>query len=113
MYSSRPSLELEIEYPDGDGKPIAESDYTRDYLFYSVKFLSNYFQDRLDIYVSGNLFIYYKLGVPDAVVAPDVFVIFGVENKKRRSYKAWEEGGKAAALNVPLEVVTIAAEHQP
>ena len=86
--------DLEIIYPDGDGQPMTESDPTRDYLIYGVEALGVYFQDRPDVYVSGNLFVYYKRGVPDAVVSPDVFVIFGVEKKKRRSFKAWEEGGK-------------------
>lgn len=87
-------LDFEIEYPEADGKPMSESDQTRDYLIYGVKALRHYFRNRADVYVSGNLFIYYRQGVRDAVVSPDVFVIFGVENKQRRSYKAWEEGGK-------------------
>lgn len=93
MISPTNPLKTEIVYPDTDGKPMAESDPTRDYLIYGVEALGTYFQDRNDVYVSGNLFIYYKRGVPDAVVAPDVFVVFGVERKKRMSYKAWEEGG--------------------
>jgi Uma2 family endonuclease len=81
-------------YPESDGNPMTESDPTRDYLVYSVEALNIYFQNRADVYVSGNLFVYYERGVPDAVVSPDVFVIFGVEKKKRRTYKAWEERGK-------------------
>jgi len=82
---------FDIVYPDSDGLPMAESDATRDYLIYGVEALSSYFQNRRDVYVSGNLFIYYERGNPKAVVAPDVFVIFGVEKKKRPSYKLWEE----------------------
>jgi Putative restriction endonuclease len=70
---------FDITYPDGDGLPMAESDATRDYLIYSVEALDSYFQNRLDVYVSGNLFIYYEQGNPKAVVAPDVFVVLGVE----------------------------------
>ncbi len=91
-------LDNDILYPDSDGTPMAESDPARDYLIYGVESLSIYFQDRQDVYVSGNLFIYYKKGVPDAVVAPDVFVVFGVEKKKRQSYKVWEEGNKFPAF---------------
>ena len=87
-------LKTEIFYPDSDGKPMTESDPTRDYLIYGVEALKSYFKNREDVYVSGNLFIYYQKGEPDQVVSPDVFVVFGVENKQRRSYKAWEEGGK-------------------
>jgi len=96
-------LDIDILYPDSDGAPMAESDSARDYLIYCVESLSIYFQDRQDVYVSGNLFIYYKQGVPDAVVAPDVFVVFGVEKKKRQSYKVWEEGKSPAFV---LEVTS-------
>ncbi|MDF5730689.1 MAG: Uma2 family endonuclease [Rhizonema sp. PD38] len=83
-----------IEYPDEDGKPMAESDQTREYLLYAPKVLGVYFQNRPDVYVSGNLFIYYEQGNPESVVAPDVFVVFGVENRQRRSYKTWEENNQ-------------------
>ncbi len=82
----------EIEYPDADDKPMAESDQARKYLIYGTEVLRIYFQSRIDVYVSGNLFIYYEQDNPKAVVAPDVFVVFGVSNKDRRSYKTWEEG---------------------
>ncbi len=94
MTLSIPPLKTPIVYPDTDGAPMAESDPARDYLIYAVEALSLYFQEREDVYVSGNLFIYYKQGIPDAVVAPDVFVVFGVSDRKRLSYKVWQEGGK-------------------
>jgi len=102
-------LDLE-RYPDADGKPMAESDPTRDYLIYGVLALREYFRDQQDAYISGNLFIYYKKGVPDAVVAPDVFVIFGVEKKQRRSYKAWEEGNILPAF--VLEITSKTTQEQ-
>ncbi|MDF2386838.1 Uma2 family endonuclease [Nostoc ellipsosporum NOK] len=85
-------------YPDSDGKPMAESDPARDYLIYAVEALDIYFQEQENAYVSGNLFIYYKKGIPSAVIAPDVFVVFGVEKKKRFSYKVWQEGGKVPSF---------------
>jgi hypothetical protein len=91
--SSTP-LKTAIVYPDSDGTPIAESDSARDYLTYSVEALQLYFQNTPNIYVSGNLSIYYQQGTPSAVIAPDVFVIFGVEKKLRMSYKVWEENNK-------------------
>ena len=102
-------LDLE-RYPDADGKPIAESDPTRDYLIYGVLALREYFRDKQDAYISGNLFIYYKKGVLDAVVAPDVFVIFGVEKKQRRSYKVWEEGNILPAF--VLEITSKTTQEQ-
>lgn len=81
-------------YPESDGLPMAESDATRDYLIYCVEALDRYFQKDPNVYVSGNLFIYYEQGNPKAVVAPDVFVVLGVDKKKRFSYKTWEERDK-------------------
>jgi len=83
-----------IEYPDEDGKPMAEGDVQCSYLTYARNALRIYFQNHSDVYVAGNLFIYYEEGNPEAVVAPDVFVVFGVENQDRRSYKTWQEQHK-------------------
>lgn len=94
MSASPYPLKTAIVYPDSDGAPVAESDLARDYLLYSVEVLRLHFEPQSDIYVSGNLFIYYQQGVPSAVIAPDVFVIFGVANHKRMSYKAWQENNR-------------------
>ncbi|MEH2381050.1 MAG: Uma2 family endonuclease [Nostoc sp.] len=83
-----------IEYPDEDGKPMAEGDLQCSYLTYARNVLKIYFQNHPDVYVAGNLFIYYEKDYPESVVAPDVFVIFGVENRDRRSYKTWEENNQ-------------------
>jgi Uma2 family endonuclease len=95
---------FDVTYPDSDGLPMAESDAARDYLIYSVEALDGYFQNHPDVYVSGNLFVYYEQGNPKAVVAPDVFVVFGVEKKKRPSYKVWEEQDKIP--NFVLEITS-------
>ena len=94
-----------IEYPDSDGKPMAEGDIQRDYMIYAIEALRSYFQNRTDVYISGNLFIYYEQGNPQSVVAPDTFVIFGVENRERRSYKTWEEQNKTP--DFALEITSI------
>ena len=91
-------IKTPIVYPGPDGEPMAESDAARDYLVYGVEALKRYFQDRQDVYVSGNLWLCYKQNVPSAAVCPDVFVIFGVENRQRQSYKVWEENGKTPDL---------------
>ncbi|AFY61996.1 Uma2 family endonuclease [Synechococcus sp. PCC 6312] len=82
-----------VDYPEDDGKPMAEGDSQCDYLTYARQVLRAFFAKRDDVYVAGNLFIYYEQGNPEAVVAPDTFVIFGVSPENRRSYKVWEEGG--------------------
>jgi len=87
-----------IVYPEPDGEPIAESDATRDYLFYGVEALKRYFFHRSDVYVSANLWVSYSEGVPEAAVCPDVFVVFGAQKRQRETYKVWEENGKTLPL---------------
>ncbi len=93
-----------IEYPDEDGKPMAEGDLQRKCLVYATTVLEIYFQNHPDVYVAGNLLIYYEKGYPESVVAPDVFVVFGVENRDRRSYKTWEENNQIP--NFVLEITS-------
>lgn len=82
----------DIEYPETDGEPMAESDFQRKPLTYLVESLALHFQNQKQTYVSGNLLIYYEKKNPKASVAPDVFVVFGVPKQDRRTYKIWEEG---------------------
>lgn len=79
-------------YPESDGKPMAETDVHRNLLADLIFTLDNYFQMQLDVYVSGNLLIYYVEGNPAKCFAPDVFVVRGVPKRQRRTYKLWEEG---------------------
>ena len=81
-----------IDYPSSDGKPLAENDPQLHAILYAFGALLLYYRDRPDVYVSGDLLIYYEEGNPRASVAPDVFVVFGVEHRKRMNYKVWEEG---------------------
>jgi Uma2 family endonuclease len=82
----------DIVYPDSDGQPMAETDFQRDVMTYAIEALKIRFRQRDDVYVSGDLFIYYEEGNRAASVAPDVFVVFGVPNHPRRTYLAWQEG---------------------
>lgn len=78
-------------YPESDGKPMAETDVHRNLLADLVFTLDNYFQSQPDVYVSGNLLVYYVEGNPAKCFAPDVFVVRGVAKGDRRIYKMWEE----------------------
>ena len=82
----------QIDYPESDGQPMAEADFQRDVITYAIEALKRHFQERDDIYVSGNLLIYYEEGNRRAAVAPDVFVVFGVPGHARRTYLLWQEG---------------------
>ena len=80
-----------IDYPDSDGKPMAENDWQRNVIMYAMGALKTRFAGRPDVYVSGDLLIYYEEGNPRASVVPNVFVVFGAESRLRRNYKLWEE----------------------
>lgn len=75
----------DVDYPESDGKPVAESDYQRPYIAYSTEILNIFFANQPQVYVSGNLLIYYDEGNPKARVAPDAFVVFNRPKGKRTS----------------------------
>lgn len=81
----------EIYYPESDGQPMGESDLHREEMYYLIKGLQDHFRHDPNVYVAGNLFLYYKKGDPRSVVAPDVFVVPGVPGGQRKIYKLWEE----------------------
>ena len=88
---TRPAPAAPIEYPSSDGQPMAENDAQRNAIMYGIGALSRHFRDRRDVYVSGDLLIYYEEGNPRVSIAPDVFVVFDVEDRERPNYKLWEE----------------------
>ena len=79
-----------VDYPSSDGRPVAESDHQFIPLTYAASRLRQHFRHRDDVYVAGNLLIYYEEGSL-ARVAPDVFVVLGAPRRKRSSYLLWEE----------------------
>ena len=81
-----------IVYPESDGKPMAETDRHRKLMMDFILMLEDHFKDVNDVYVSGDLLMYYEEGNIYKSVAPDVFVVFGVSKKDRRTYRTWEEG---------------------
>lgn len=96
--------EEEIEYPSSDGKPMAESDLHRDEMIYLIQALDGRYRDVPDVYVAGNLFLYYAQGDRKAVVAPDVFLVRDVPKGKRKSFKLWQEGrGPCFVIEVTSE----------
>ena len=92
-----------IDYPSSDGQPMAENDAQRSAIMYGIGALARHFKSRQDVYVSGDLLIYYQEGNPRLSVAPDVFVVFGVAKRERPNYKLWEEGRAPAFV---LEVAS-------
>ena len=81
----------QVEYPSSDGKPMAENDWQLRAILDAVAVLDLYYEGCPEVYVSGDLFIYYEEGNPGARVAPDVFVVLGAPGHERMTYRLWEE----------------------
>jgi Uma2 family endonuclease len=88
----RTSRNREIEYPTSDGKPMAETDIHRQIMFDLIATLQDRYVGDPRVYVSGDLLLFYEEGNKRRHVAPDVFVVFGVEKKLRDHYLLWREG---------------------
>ena len=80
-----------VEYPCSDGQPMAETEFQLIPLIEAISALRAHFADRDDVYVVGNMFLYYEEGNPRAVVAPDLFAVVGAPKHWRHTYKLWEE----------------------
>jgi Uma2 family endonuclease len=101
----------DIQWPptnlDSDEPPL-ETDFHRNQIDLFIRLLKHWWQDRPDVYVSGNLTVYYneqQLKKRD-FRGPDIFVVLGTEKKDRRSWAVWEEGGKYP--NVVIELLSSA-----
>ena len=88
--------DLSIEYPSSDGEPMSENQWQYVAMTDTVSSLANHFIHRPDVFVAGDLLVYYRMNDNATRVAPDVFVVFGATGKHLRdSWIVWREGGKA------------------
>ncbi len=79
-------------YPSEDGKPMAASDYHLRLLIWTLQALEAHFAQNPEVYISGDIMMYYREGDPRKSISPDVLVCFGINPKMRLTYKTWEEG---------------------
>ena len=85
--------DLTIEYPSSDGERMAESDFQYVPLTNTVSALRVRYHDRPDVYVAGDMLIYYRMNHNDRSIAPDVYAVFGAAgNHPRDSWLVWREG---------------------
>ncbi|MGH9768209.1 MAG: Uma2 family endonuclease [Blastocatellia bacterium] len=101
MSVSKRNVFATVYYPATDGNPMAETDAHRQLMVDLIEALKNFVAGEADVYVSGNLLLYYEEGNNQKSVAPDVFVVRGVSKHQRRVYKLWEENH---APNLVIEV---------
>ena len=82
-----------VEYPESDGKPMAETPiHWRATVHFALPLMERY-ADRSDVYVGSDMLMYWVENDTDRKVSPDVFVAFGpAKEPERRVWKVWEEG---------------------
>ena len=82
-----------IEYPESDGKPMAETPVHMKAMNDAIMPLEERFAERSEVYVGGNMMMYYVEGATNRSISADVFVAFGPARRPlRRVWKTWEEG---------------------
>ncbi len=85
--------DLSIDYPSADGERMAETDFQYIPLTNTVSALRVRYHGRSDVYVAGDMLIYYRINRNDLSIAPDVYAVFGAAgNHPRDSWLVWREG---------------------
>jgi Uma2 family endonuclease len=99
----------EIDYPESDGKPMAETPLHMLVAWNTIETLNDWFAPDPMVYIWGNMFLYYVKGKPRKNVSPDVMVVKGVAKDKFRDvFKTWEE----RTPNLIIEVTSRKTKNQ-
>ena len=77
-----------IEYPTGDGKPVAETGLHVRELLGAFQLLDDHFASQPTVFVGANMFLYYVKGNRRKHISPDVFVTRGIA-KEPRAIVTW------------------------
>jgi Uma2 family endonuclease len=89
---TKPGLRLggDSGYPTSDGRPMGESDLHRALMADLIETLMRFYKGE-QVYVSGNLLLFYRPGDKRRHVSPDVLVTKGLEAYPRLNYIVWQE----------------------
>lgn len=80
-------------YPCEDDEPMAETDFHAEQIITLSDQLKRYFAINELVHIAVDSFIYYQEGDIKKCVAPDIYIVFGVEKYPlRRSFYTWAEG---------------------
>lgn len=81
----------EIIYPEQREDDMGESSIHAKLINRLLQMLLHFFERREDVFLSGNMNLYYEESNPNKWYAPDLLVAFGVPNHERASYQVWKE----------------------
>ena len=96
--NGKPTIHIE-GYPCEDDEPMPATEFhgLQINIFYDQLF--RYFRMNDYVHIGNDNFIYYEEGNLTKVVAPDIFVVFGVKKYPlRRSFYTWSEGAAPVAV---------------
>ncbi|XXT21984.1 Uma2 family endonuclease [Sorangium sp. So ce429] len=93
----------EDELPHDDGEPM-ESDRHRKQMLLLIESLDLFWKGRDDVYVSGNMTIYFSelQTMKNDFRGPDVFVVLDTVRRDRKSWVVWQENGRTPDLVIEL-----------
>lgn len=86
-----PGFTTRTEYPSSEGKPVAETEAHIDALTDLRARLKAWAETQEQVFAAGNLLVYYEEGNAGRHLPPDCFVVFGVPNHRRETFRTWEE----------------------
>ena len=90
--NGKPTIYIE-GYPYEDDEPMSATGFHGEQIGSLSEQLTRYFQINPHIYIGVDSFIYYREGDITKFVAPDIYVVFGVNKyPQRRSFYTWSEG---------------------
>ena len=92
-----------LVYPESDGEPMAETPRHQQVMIDCMDVMRSHFRGIPDVYIAGNMLLYYEEGNPRKSVSPDVFMVRGLSKKELRTYKTWEQ---PPTLDFVLEVAS-------
>jgi len=96
-----------VYYPSTDDEPMAENEAHLTAMLLLIMILREYYRERSDVYVNGNMFWYYEEGDKTKRRAPDLMVVKGVDPgppNGRRYFQSWVEAA------TPCFVLELASE---
>lgn len=96
--------------PCSDGEPMETQRHVTQMMMLNQT-LADAWTDRQDFFVAGDMFVYFSelQTRGEKFRGPDLFVVLDVEKKERKSWVAWEEGGRLP--DVVIELLSDSTAH--
>ncbi len=80
-----------VYYPEEREDDMGETSVHINLMADFLKMLKYFLRNHQNIFLSGNMNLYYEKGNPHRWFAPDLLIAFGVPNVERSSYLLWRE----------------------